>query len=80
MQDHNPGELTDDKDQDDEEEDDGVTPLSEVGVAPDGSVDEDVEKCEEREGNQAQEYQPESCNSNFKSKLLLTWFHHLATF
>ena len=80
MQDHCPGELTDDEEGDDEEEDDGVTPLPKVGVALYGRVDADVEKCEEREGDEAQEYQPESCNSNFKTKLLLTWFHHLATF
>ena len=62
MQDNNPGELTDDEDGDDEEEDDGVAPLSEVGVSLDGRVDPDIEKCEERERSQTQEYQSEGCN------------------
>ena len=75
MQENNPGQLTDDEDGDDEEENDGVGPLSEVGVALYGPVDPHVEKGEERERSEAQQYQSEGCN--FTPTLLLlssfTW-------
>ena len=75
MQDNNPGELTEDEDGDDEEEDDGVAPLSEVGVPLYGRVDPQVEKCEKKERSQAQQNQSESCN--FNPTLL---FPHLVRF
>ena len=60
LQDNNPRQLADDEEGYDEEEDDWVAPLSEVGVALYGGVDPHVEKRQQGKGSQTQQYQSES--------------------